>query len=130
MNSKSVLWIILKSLSFHKYLFLLQFLFFYKGVVQAQWVQSNGPTGGIVNCLAVSGTNLFAGTDYGVYLSTNNGTSWAQTGLTGSSVKSLVISSTNIFAGTYRNGVYLSNNNGTSWTQVNKGIPYPTTLFL
>ncbi|MGA9364179.1 MAG: T9SS type A sorting domain-containing protein [Bacteroidota bacterium] len=28
----------------------------------AQWVQTNGPYGGIVNCLATSGTNLFVGT--------------------------------------------------------------------
>ena len=46
------------------------------GVAHAQWVQTNGPYGGMIQCLAVSGTNLFAGTDGGVFLSTNNGTSW------------------------------------------------------
>jgi hypothetical protein len=36
----------------------------------AQWVQTNGPYGGQINCLAVSGTNLFSGTqDGGVFLS-------------------------------------------------------------
>lgn len=42
----------------------------------AQWVQTNGPCGGFVSCFAISGTNLFAGTNGGVFLSTNNGTSW------------------------------------------------------
>lgn len=42
----------------------------------AQWMQTNGPYGGIVISFAVSGTNLFVGTaDGGVFLSTNNGTS-------------------------------------------------------
>jgi hypothetical protein len=31
----------------------------------AQWVQTNGPYGGFVYSFAVSGTNLFAGTDGG-----------------------------------------------------------------
>jgi hypothetical protein len=73
--------------------------------------------------LAVSGANLFAGTDYygGVFLSTNNGTSWTQvnSGLTGRAVLSLAVSGTYLFAGTEGGGVFLSTNNGTSWTQVN-----------
>ena len=46
--------------------------------VKAQW-QSNGPYGAIINCLAVSGSNIFAGTNgEGVFLSSNNCTSWTQ----------------------------------------------------
>jgi hypothetical protein len=46
----------------------------------ADWIQTNGRYGGTVSCLAVSpngsgGTNLFAGTGSGVFLSTDNGTS-------------------------------------------------------
>lgn len=45
-------------------------------VCDAQWVQT-GPYGGDVSCFAISGTNLFAGTDgEGVILSTNDGASW------------------------------------------------------
>ena len=32
---------------------------------QAEWIQTNGPYGGTINGLAISGTNLFAGTDGG-----------------------------------------------------------------
>src|SRR5581483_2901077 len=70
----------------------------------AQWVQTNGPfAGGDVRCFAVSGTNLFAGNfGGGVFLSTNNGTSWASvnTDLTDTVVYALAVSGTNLFAGT------------------------------
>jgi hypothetical protein len=92
---------------------------------EAQWIQTNGPYGGDVRCLAVSGTNLFAGTYLGgVFLSTNNGTSWqaASTGLTNTSVRALAVSGTNLFAGTYWRGVFVSTSNGTSWTAVNTGL--------
>ena len=96
----------------------------------AQWVQTSGPEGGQINCLAVNGTNLFAGTNVGgVFLSANNGTSWApvNTGLTNKTVICLAVSGTNLFAGTNLGGVFLSNNNGTSWTPVNSGL---TSIFI
>ena len=73
----------------------------------------------LVTSLAVSGTNLFAGTGGGVFLSTNNGTSWKQVnnGLMDTNILSLAVSGTNLFAGTYGSGVFLSTNNGASWTQ-------------
>ena len=77
------------------------------------------------SALAVSGTNLFAGTDGGVFLSTNNGTSWTavNTGLTNTVCLVLLPSrGTNLFAGTDGGGVFLSTNNGTSWTAVNTGL--------
>ncbi|MGH7452562.1 MAG: regulator, partial [bacterium] len=60
--------------------------------LQAQWIQTNGPYGGYIQCFAVSGSNLFAGTNGGgVFLSTNNGTSWTavNTGLTNRYVNAL-----------------------------------------
>jgi len=74
-----------------------------------------------VYSIVVSGTNLFAGTDFeGVFLSTNNAKSWTQvnSGLTNPLVRALAVSGTNLFAGTYGGGVFLSTNNGTNWTNV------------
>jgi len=87
---------------------------------------STGLTNDVL-ALAVSGTNLFAGTDGGgVFLSTNNGTSWTaiNTGLPQYpfQVYALAISGTDIFAGG-DDGVFLSTNNGTSWTAINTGLP-------
>jgi len=61
----------------------------------------------------------------GVYLSTNNGTSWTQVnnGLTDTYVKALAISGTyDLFAVLGQLRSYLSTNNGTSWTQINSGL--------
>jgi len=94
------------------------------GVAHAQWVQTNGPYGGMIISFAVSGTNLFAGTwGGGVFLSTNNGTNWTSVndGLTNTNVSAIAVSGTNLFAGT-GGGVFLSTNNGTSWTEVNNGL--------
>lgn len=88
------------------------------------WARANnGLTDTLVHCLAVSGTDLFAGTGNGVFLSTDKGASWthASTGLTGGPVSSLAVNSGNIFAGS-TSGVYRSANSGTSWTPANTGL--------
>jgi photosystem II stability/assembly factor-like uncharacterized protein len=75
--------------------------------------------------LAITGTNIFAGTfGDGVFLSSDNGTSWSaiDSGLTYTTVYSLAITGSKIFAGTDTGGVFLSTNNGTNWTPVNEGL--------
>jgi photosystem II stability/assembly factor-like uncharacterized protein len=103
-------------------------------VLKAQWIPINENLSGLISCLAVSpngasGSNIYAGTSYGVYLSTDNGTNWTAVndGLTNSLtypytyVNSLFVNNSNIYAGIY-GGVFLSTNNGTSWTILNKGL--------
>jgi ligand-binding sensor domain-containing protein len=88
----------------------------------------------------VSGSNIFAGTLGGIFLSTNNGTSWTavNTGLiftntlgqqSTQSVSAFAVSGGNIFAGT-GGGVFLSTNNGTSWIAVNSGLTDTNVLSL
>ena len=78
--------------------------------ILAQWVQTNGPYGGsVVRSFAVLGTNLFAGTFGGVFLSTDNGASWTavNNGLPPyTDVNSLAVLGTNLFAGTRGSGVW------------------------
>src|ERR1035437_11185631 len=110
----------------------LHFLIFYNGISKAQWVQTNLLGGGIVTCLAVNGTNIFAGTqEEGLYLSTNNGTTWTQINnglpIRTYTVYALVFIGTNIFAGigsySAKGGVYLSTDNGGNWTRVSNDLP-------
>jgi photosystem II stability/assembly factor-like uncharacterized protein len=106
------------------YFVTISIVIFYSSL-NAQWVQTNGPYIGPIECFAVSGTNLFAGTGgSGVFRSTNNGLSWTaeSIGLTNSNVNALAVSGTNLFAGT-SSGVFLSTDNGTNWTEVNSGLP-------
>jgi hypothetical protein len=85
------------------------------------WTQkNNGLNNNRVLSLAVSGTNLFAGTDSGAYLSTNNGTSWIL--VAPIKVYSLAVNGTNVFAGTL-GSVFFSTDNGASWNQKNYGLP-------
>jgi len=60
----------------------------------------------------------------GVFLSSDNGTSWTavNNGLSNTYVDALVVSGTNIFVGTI-DGVFLSSDNGSNWTFENKGLP-------
>jgi photosystem II stability/assembly factor-like uncharacterized protein len=89
---------------------------------------------GLVNTdvysLAVSGTNLFAGTGRGVYLSTNSGTSWTavSSGLSNNTIVSLAALGSTLCAGAGETGVaggvgaWASTNNGASWTTANTGL--------
>src|SRR5437016_4724508 len=84
--------------------------------ILAQWVRTNGPFGGVISCLAVSRSNIFASSEYGdIYLSTNNGVNWDAITNLGARVKALAVSDTNLFAATVNKGIFLSTNNGISW---------------
>ena len=93
------------------------------GFLQAQWVRTNYPGNDRINSMAVSGDNIFVGTsDDGIYLSTDNGFSWAlaNNGLTyHTPVNAIGLKPNNagnndIFAGTYK-GVYISTDEGSTW---------------
>lgn len=96
----------------------------------AQWVEITNQLTESPHALLVSGTNLFAGTDAGAFLSTDDGDSWTEinSGLEDAfnssyfAVLSLVANGTNIFAGTEDGGVFLTTDNGSNWTAVNTGL--------
>jgi hypothetical protein len=53
--------------------------------LQAQWIQTNGPYGGTIQCFAFNGNYIFAGTwGGGVFVSNDNRGNWsaANQGLT------------------------------------------------
>jgi photosystem II stability/assembly factor-like uncharacterized protein len=95
----------------------------------AQWVQATGLYGGVsVTSFAVIGSNVFAGTDGGVYRSADNKLTWLLTPLT-NFVTALVVIGPNLFAVTWSNGgydstsIFLSTDNGTTWRPANHGLP-------
>ncbi len=91
------------------------------------WAAENtGLSGSDVRALAVTGTSIWAGTDNGIYVSTDSGSNWINSGLTNNQVTSLAVVGANIFAGTERNGIFLSTNNGSKWLAASGGIPYDT----
>ena len=106
-------------------------LFVFTNIANAQWQQTNWPYAGVVPLMAFEGNNLLATTySDGVYLSTNNGNSWAaiNTGLTNTFIVSLAVIDSIIFVGT-ASGIFSSCDTGNNWTLVNASLPNTVTSF-
>jgi ribosomal protein S11 len=70
-----------------------------------------------ISSLIVNSNTIYAGTNNGVFISTNNGSTWTQTGAYIQNILSLAANGNSIFAGSNYNGVYKSTDNGISWIQ-------------
>ncbi len=84
-------------------------------LTNAQWQQTNGPHDGVFNDFAIIGTDVYAATNKGVFVSTNNGNSWTK--LSHIPSYSIYFDGTNLFAGSMAGGVYISTDYGLNWTQ-------------
>ena len=98
----------------------------------AQWTRQKAIEGGFIRAMAMNGNYLFAGSDGGVFLSTDNGTSWIETsnGITNTNIQALAIKNDTLFAGTKGAGVFRSIDNGTSWTSTTLNNTYLNTLLI
>jgi photosystem II stability/assembly factor-like uncharacterized protein len=87
---------------------------------RAQWVQTNWPVGRWAYSFAVDGQSIYAGTDSGIFVSSDNGTRWVRppAPLTSSAVTSLFAAGSAIFAGTWNDGAFRSPDQGRSWVKV------------
>jgi hypothetical protein len=75
------------------------------------------------------GANLWSGTIDGVWLSTNNGTSWQMknSGLSPDPYSSSIIRVNGTLVTSLKfggSGVYRSSNNGSSWEEISQGLPF------
>lgn len=99
------------------------------------WTASSAgmPSGATVSAIAVSGSNIYAGTyQYGIFLSTDGGTTWTaiNTGLTTNNILSFAVNGNAIYAGTNGYGVFISTNSGASWAPINTGLTDQTVYSL
>jgi hypothetical protein len=93
----------------------------------AQWAQTNGPYGGYVYSLGVSGPFVLAGTHgAGAYRSSDNGATWttARSGLVTPHVYAFLNNGSNLFAGCpgTGGGIWLSTDNGATWSSSGSGL--------
>src|SRR5579883_3442858 len=98
---------------------------------RAQWVPLNIPSDMHISTILISGNNIFAGTEFGIYRSTNKGTNWTpeNNGLSiFNSVFVFALTAVNnkIFASA--NGMFVSKDNGINWEQ-DTSFPINTSAF-
>ncbi len=94
-----------------------------------EW-SSNGPFGGTVNTLVIDPQNpstLYAGTDAGVFKSTDAGGQWTAVnqGLSNLEIVALVIdpqTPTILYAAQFLGGIFKSTDGGGQWVLVNEGL--------
>lgn len=86
-------------------------------------LNTNMFAGFIWSILVNSNGTIFAGTEHGLYSSSNNGVNWSLTSLAGSDVRALAKDNNgNLYAGLFGLGVFKSTNNGATWTMINNGL--------
>jgi photosystem II stability/assembly factor-like uncharacterized protein len=88
--------------------------------IYPNWNATGVIGGGQIFCITPSGSNIFVGTETGVFITTNGGEKWTavNNGLDGPIyVFSIAVNGTTIVAGT-EYGIYKSTNNGSNWTGV------------
>jgi len=92
---------------------------------RAQWIPTSGPNGGTIWTIASNGTNLYAGTTNGLFVSIDNGITWklSGNGLVNPDIRSFAAIDTDLFVGTDGSGVFRSTDNGTNWVSASKGLP-------
>ncbi|MCU7495074.1 MAG: choice-of-anchor A family protein [Ignavibacteria bacterium] len=90
---------------------------------QSWTVQNPGMKAAFIWSIVVTPENqIFAGTEKGIFSSSDDGKSWKEAGLNDTDVRSLVRVSGVLYAGTWGKGVYKSEDNAQTWTAVNKGL--------
>lgn len=97
---------------------LLSFFLFYVQPVQAQWQQTKGPEGGVVEQMVSNGPMLFAAAmGGGIFRSANCGDSWTCTtpGFSYPYFNQIACKDSIVYAGSYLGELFRSSNNGESW---------------
>ncbi len=92
---------------------------------RAQWAHTNGPYGGNIRALVISGSTLYASAYRGgVFRSTDNGATWASVGLSEQiNIPTLAVSGSDLYAGV-SGGVYRYSGTGPWVFLGNNGLPY------
>jgi photosystem II stability/assembly factor-like uncharacterized protein len=72
-------------------------------------------------CVSSNGNLILAGTPFGLYMSTNSGNSWNETGLIYEGISSVIANNGKIFAST-GTGIQVSSDNGATWSVSSAGI--------
>jgi len=98
---------------------------FHARSARAQWERTNVLSGAvIVNCIVAEGGTLFAGTELGVFSSTNDGTDWNDLNISSPvpGVTAIAANGNAILTLNTAGQLYLTRDNGVSWQESGNGI--------
>lgn len=90
---------------------------------QSQWLKTNGLTGGPVNCVFESGSKLYAGTNNGIFKSTNSGNTFSPSGIYDHQVIQILALNSRLYAVDGNYLLFRSVNEGSTWTDISLNIP-------
>ena len=89
-----------------------------------KWIQlDDGVAMRSVTSFAVNGFRLYAGSDNGVFVSEDGGSSWSPTSFN-NSVSTLTVNGDTIYAGTWYQGVFRSDDAGLTWKPIRAGLRF------
>ncbi len=99
------------------------FLFINLHLLNAQWIQTNGPSGGEFHSIGIAGNIIFTNANKQLFRSTDNGDNW---NYVNNSNLVEVIAYANIgntlFVATQSKGVFRSTDNGVSWVKPDSNL--------
>ncbi len=90
----------------------------------AQWTKTSGPDGQQTNIFAASGSNLLVGSEYGIYLTTDNGAVWKLVSPPSQNWQTVALrfSGDKLYAGVFGRGILVTTDYGTTWSARNTGL--------
>jgi len=93
-------------------------------MLNAQWMQTSGPGGGRVLCLTERSGNIYAGSEGGVFVSDDRGSSWSamNNGLSNREVRSLATTGSKLLALTATAGIMSLSSTDASWRSAHAGL--------
>jgi hypothetical protein len=96
----------------------------YRSADGENWTRINNDMfTGFIWTLAVNDDgHIFAGTEQGIYRSTDNGNTFALVGMVGKDIRTIVADANILYAGAWGHGVFKSLDNGVTWTEKNNGL--------
>lgn len=98
--------------------------------VNAQWVQTNGPSGGGNIASIISYDDyVFAGEYNGIYRSEDRGKSWNRILRDYTGLAYFALYGNEIWIGTNGRGMLRSRDNGITWTEMNVGLPPQASIY-
>lgn len=91
----------------------------------AEWslINSNMLSVYVWSLISVPGGKIYAGTESGIYATTDNGNTWSVAGLSNRDVRALLLGNGGtIYAGVWGSGIYYTDDFGSSWTEFSTGL--------